>query len=113
MRNISFMLTTQQIIDETKTVTRRMGWVNAKVGDLLQACEKCQGLGKGGKIKKLKAIRLTEVYTVPLNAITQDEVIREGFPNMTPDEFVAFFCKSHKGCQPDTRITVLRFEYVK
>ena len=112
MRNISFMLTTQQIIDETKTVTRRMGWLNAKVGDLLQGCEKCQGLGKGGKINKLKVIRLTSVRREPLKAITQDEVIREGFPDMTPDEFIAFFCKSHKRCDPYGLVTVLSFEYV-
>lgn len=113
MRNISFMLTTQQIVDETKTVTRRMGWLNARVGELLQGCEKCQGLGKDGKINKLKVIRVTEVRREPLKAITQDEVIREGFPDMSHAEFVAFFCKSHKRCTPETEVTVLRFEYVK
>jgi hypothetical protein len=50
-RYISFMLTQPQIRARTKTVTRRMGWKDLKPGTLLMAAEKCQGLGKGGKIK--------------------------------------------------------------
>lgn len=56
-RNMSFMLTTQQVIDRTKTVTRRLGWKHLKPGELFWACEKCQGLGKGGKINRLSLAR--------------------------------------------------------
>ena len=42
MRNISFMLTTQQFRNRTKTVTRRMGWWNLKPGDILMGVEKRQ-----------------------------------------------------------------------
>ena len=47
MRNMSYAMTTQQIIDETKDVTRRLGWADLRPGDRVQACEKCQGLKKG------------------------------------------------------------------
>lgn len=57
MRNMSFMLTTAQIRDRSKTVTRRLGWWNLRVGDVVMACEKCQGLGKGGKIITLTPSR--------------------------------------------------------
>jgi hypothetical protein len=53
VRNISFMLTTRQVCDRIKTVTRRNGWLFAKPGDLLCAVEKSQGLGKGGKIVRV------------------------------------------------------------
>ena len=41
----------------------------------------------------------------------QMEVIREGFPILTPLEFVAMFCE-HMKCAPDTEITRLEFRYV-
>jgi len=50
MRNMSFFLTTDQIRNKTKTVTRRDGWLFLKPGDIVQACVKCQGLKKGEKI---------------------------------------------------------------
>lgn len=58
-RNMSFMLTTEQIEARTKTVTRRMG-----------------------------------------------------FPDMTPAEFVEFFCASHAGCTPETEVNRIEFEYL-
>ena len=42
----------------------------------------------------------------------RDEVRREGFPEMTPAEFVAFFCASHSGCFPDRPLTRLEFAYI-
>jgi len=41
-RNISFALTTQQVRNRTKTVTRRAGWLFLKAGDIL--CD-LDGLG--------------------------------------------------------------------
>jgi len=111
LMNISFMLTTQQIINKTKHVTRRMGWRKLKAGQLLNACEKCQGLKKGEKVTHLGQIRVTSVHTEPLKAITQAEVNREGFPDMTPDQFIQFFCQSHKGCTPETIVTVINFDH--
>ena len=86
MRNISCSLTKQAIIDHTKFVTRRLGWRNAKAGQLLQACEKCMGLKPGEKIVKLAVIRLVNVRLEPLDAMITDraygfrEVVLEGFP---------------------------------
>jgi hypothetical protein len=36
MRLMSFSETTQQVIDQTKTVTRRRGWLHLKPGDVLE-----------------------------------------------------------------------------
>jgi hypothetical protein len=121
-RNISFMLTTPQFLDGSKDVTRRNGWAFLKAGDVLCGVEKSQGLGKGGKIKRLGMIRVKDVRREPLRAITDNlhygftETVREGFPHphpkFYPSEFVEFFCKSHKGVTPDSTITRIEFEHI-
>jgi len=112
MRNISFMITPEQIRNETKDVTRRVGWWFLKPGDLLQGCEKCQGLKKGEKIKHLKVIEVVSIRPEPLSAITPEDVVREGFPDMTTGEFMEMFCKSHKGCTAQTTVNRIEFKYV-
>lgn len=118
MRNISFMLTTQQFVDGTKDVTRRLGWLFLKVGDRLMACEKCQGLGKGGKIRRLGEIEIVSVDREPLYAIIDDydtgnELAREGFPDMSPVDFIKMFCASHRGCAPESIVTRIEFVRIK
>ena len=66
-RNISFALTTPQFLDGSKDVTRRMGWRYLRAGDVLMAVEKSQGLGKGGKIKRLGLIKVIDARREPLN----------------------------------------------
>lgn len=87
------------------------GWANVKDGDILMAVEKAQGLKKGEKIKKMGPIQI-KTRREPLNAITQHEVIREGFPDMTVDEFIIFFCKTHKRCTPETIIIRIEFKHL-
>jgi hypothetical protein len=110
-RNMSFMLTTEQIKNRTKTVTRRLGWKFLKVGDILNAVEKCQGLKKGEKIKRLCQIRVVNVRGEPLRLITKDDCVKEGFPNMSPWEFVAMFEKEMK-CKSCDFVTRIEFEYL-
>lgn len=118
MRNMSFALTTDQIRDGSKTVTRRLGWRNLKAGDLLRPVKKCMGLKPGETIEPLRdPVRVVSVRREPLRWLTDsvfgdDECKREGFPEMTPGEFVVMFCATHKGCTPETEITRIEFEYV-
>lgn len=112
MRYMSFMLTRPQFLDRTKHVTRRIGWDHVKVGDVLMGCEKCMGLRKGERTVKLGPIRITDKRREPLNAITQEDCILEGFPALTPDDFVFMFCLTHKGCKPKTTITRIAYEYI-
>lgn len=116
MRNISFALTTAQFLDGSKTVTRRLGWKALKVGDVLCAVEKSQGLKKGDHVKVIGAIRVTGVRREPLRYLISTpeygriETVREGFPTMRPAEFIAMFLATHKGCTPDTEIARIEFE---
>ena len=110
MRNMSFMLTEPQYLDGTKDVTRRMGWGSLKVGDEFRAVRKAMGLKKGEKQVVLGINVVTAVNWEELKIISKAEVIREGFPEMSPAEFVAMYCKHHKGCTPETKIRRIAFK---
>jgi hypothetical protein len=112
MRNMSFMLTQRQITHRTKTVTRRNGWWFLKAGDLLQAVNKAQGLKKGEHPIKLCVIRVERVTREPLSNIDKYDLIREGFPELSMDEFIDLFCKSHKGVTPQSYVNRIEFSYV-
>lgn len=110
MRNISFALTTPQFINRTKRVTRRLGWKKLSEGEHLMGCEKTMGFKPGEKIKRLGEIIVQDTRWEPLNCITPDDVIAEGFPHLTPEEFISFFCQ-HNKCEPTTPVNRILFEY--
>ena len=116
-RNMSFSLTTEQIRNRIKTVTRRKGWKFLRAGDVLNACVKCMGLSPGEQIERLGQIRVIGVRREPLSRMTTDldygrvEVLREGFVGMYPSEFVKMFCK-HMGDTADQEVTRIKFEYL-
>jgi len=110
MRNMSFAITTKQMYNQTKTVTRRLGWWFIKKGDVVMACEKCQGLKKGEKIKRIYPILITDVRPEPLSDITQKDCEKEGFGQHTPGDFIEMFCEKMK-CKPD--VVVNRIEFTK
>lgn len=111
MRRISFSLTKSQIRDRSKTVTRRAGWRFLKVGDLLQGVEKAMGLKPGEQQVRLAVVRVVDVRRERIDAITDADVAREGFPGLTAEEFVALYCKAMRG-KPSDECTRIEFEYV-
>lgn len=122
MRNMSFALTTSQILEGSKDVTRRLGWLQLKPGDLIRPVRKCMGLRPGEKIQPLRdPLRVVSVRRERLDLMTTDieygfdEVRREGFewhPEYRwPSTWVALFCATHKGCTPSTIITRIEFSY--
>ena len=110
---MSFKLTTEQVRDQTKDVTRRLGWWFLKPGDILNACVQCQGLKKGEKVEKICQIMVVERFGVPLSMIRlhPSECAREGFPDMTPDEFIEMFCLHHK-CGEHKDVNRIVFKYI-
>jgi hypothetical protein len=118
-------MTTDQIRAKTKTITRRIGWLNLKPGEILQAVEKARGLKKGEKMKKLGLIRVVDVRREPLLKLFssctsyggtlgygEEEMIREGFPGLDPEDFVKFFLKGHDHDYTEEDITRIQFEYL-
>ena len=118
MRNIAASMTEAQILDRSKDVTRRMGWLKLKAGDRLQVCRKCMGRKPGEPLVKLAVVEVVSVRRERLDRMHtdgeygNDEVRREGFPEWTPQEFIRFFYKGHKGCKPDSLITRIEFRYL-
>jgi hypothetical protein len=113
MRLMAFSLTTPQVLARTKTVTRRAGysWMTLKPGQLVQAVEKGMGLKKGQQVTRLAVLRIRDVRLEPLYRITPEDVVAEGFPEMTPQAFVEFFCRTHRGVTAHSEVVRIAFEY--
>lgn len=108
-RNMSFMLTKDQMYAGTKRVTRRLGWWGLKAGDVVNAVEKGMGLKKGEKVRVIRQIKIVSVRQQRLDRITADDCALEGFPGMQPDAFITMFCK-HNRCGPGTVVNRIEFE---
>lgn len=127
MRRISFALTKPQLLDGSKTVTRRLGWdwlTRAPAEDLIEllAVSKCMGLRPGERADVYGVVEVHNAWRERLDAITQDDVRREGFPDWTPEQFVAFFIKANPKCRdgrtrklvpttPATLVTRIEFRF--
>lgn len=117
MKSMSFAATIPQVQNRTKTVTRRMGWHNLKVGDRLKAVEKAMGLKKGQRQKVLAIIEITDIRTEKLWEIKASDVAAEGFPEWADGEygtieFCDFFCKAMK-CEGNPTVRRIEFKYVE
>ena len=109
--NMSFAKTTQQFRDRTKTVTRRFGWWKLKSDTLLNGVEKSMGFKKGERINRLGVIKVINTRSERLDAITPRDVIREGFPDWKPADFIEMIC-SEFGKQPSDIVNRIQFDYV-
>ena len=112
---MSFALTTAQIENKTKTVTRRFGWWFLKPGDLVRPVYKAMGLKKGEKIKPILpagcCIKVVSTRKEPLNKITKADCIKEGFPHFSPGDFVDMIAR-HYRCLRDKVVNRIEFEYI-
>lgn len=106
-------MTTQQIRNQTKTVTRRFGWWFLVPGSVVQPVEKAMGLKKGESVIEIgPPIQVVSTRGEPLNAITDEDCILEGFPNLTPSEFVEMLVRHYK-CNPAKEINRIEFKYTE
>lgn len=107
---MSCSLTVAQVLDGSKTVTRRAAhtWSRLKVGDHLVLIEKGMGLRRGQRQRVLRTVEVTSVTVVPLWPISWTEIKREGLwgrarrvledlrSEDTPSQwFCRFWLKSH------------------
>lgn len=111
MKLMSFAMTTRQMRERTKDVTRRLGWWTLQAGEIICAAEKCQGLKKGQKVVRIGPIRIVNARTEHLWDITPEELVREGFPGMSPDDYVTMFCQQHS-IAPNGWVRRIEFEFV-
>ncbi|MCD4674956.1 MAG: hypothetical protein K8S18_03040 [Desulfobacula sp.] len=111
-RNMSFMLTTQQVYDKTKTHTIRDSWWFLNPGDIVNTVEKGQGLKKGEKIVQINQIRIISTREAMLLNVTPELCIMEGFPDLTPIEFADMFCRHNRKASLTKPLNFIHFGYV-
>lgn len=124
-RLMSVAMTADAVVERRKHVTRRKGWWEDKngrrllhVGDTLTLCRKVQGRKPGEPIERLAEVEIVEIRREPLRAVsrysleTWPEVVAEGFPGMSGDEFMQRFFIDAQGIQPDDLITRIEWRYV-
>ena len=78
------------------------------------------GLKAGEKVKRIGRIRVLSVRPERLDRMLTeeaygiDEVRREGFPRMTPLEFVTMFCATHdtRKARAATIVNRIEFEHI-
>lgn len=100
-RIMSCAETTQAVLNETKTVTRRLGWWEdrngrrlIKPGDELSLVKKSMGRKPGEPLVRLALVEVVDVRREPLRAMTYEDIWREGVPFGSwnkPDGY-GFYC---------------------
>lgn len=111
-RLMSVAMTEQAVRDRVKTVTRRQRWLMLKVGDRLTLCRKVQGRKPGEPLERLAEVEVVDVRREPLCHVTDAEVAREGFPGMSPVEFMTRFFVEAQGIAPSDLVTRIEFRYL-
>ncbi|WP_232541348.1 ASCH domain-containing protein [Nocardia bovistercoris] len=111
-RLMSVSLTEHQVRARTKTVTRRTGWRHLRPETRLTLCRKVMGRRTGEPLVRITDVEVVDVRRERLDHITTEDTRAEGFPEMTAAEFVAFFCRTHTGCTPETIITRIQWRYL-
>lgn len=129
-RLMSVSMTTQAVIERRKTVTRRRGWTFLRPGDRLTLCRKVQGRKPGEPLERLAEVEVVSVRRESLwHLVTginpqivdgawvrdyvADEMVREGFPGLDPDEFVRRYFINGQGMAYDDRVTRIEWRYLE
>lgn len=118
---MSVALTEDAVRDRRKTVTRRLGWWEdkrgrriLKAGDRLTLCRKVMGRKAGEPLVRIAEVEVVDVRREPLNAITADDVAREGFGNRGTNAapwFVGFFAAEMR-CAENVVVTRIEWRYL-
>lgn len=96
-----------------KDVRRTLGFRELQPGSLMKAAVRIDGQ----LCVSLKVIRVVSVRSEPLSKMIRDpeygllEATREGYPQMTGEQFVKCFCKKYR-VVPATPVTRIAFKYV-
>lgn len=111
-RLMSVAFTEDAVRARIKTVTRRKGWTFLKPGDRLTLCRKVMGR-QGAPLVRVAEVQVVAVTREPLSAITPAEVALEGFPGMTPAEFIRRFFTDAQGIPADAEVTRVEWRYLE
>lgn len=110
---MSVAFTEQAVRDRIKTVTRRKGWRFLKPGDRLSLVRKAMGRKPGEPVVRLAEVEVVAVNLERLRQITQEEVVLEGFPDMSREEFMRRFFVVAQGMSINDFVTRIEFRYLE
>lgn len=117
-RLMSVTMTEQAVVERRKIVTRRAGWKFAKPGDRITLVRKAMGLKKGETVHRLAEVEIVSVCREPLRDMRlypqrgRLETAREGFPGMSPTEFLQRFFIDAQGMSLDDEVTRIEWRYI-
>ena len=128
-RLMSVAYTEQQVRDRTKTVTRRAGWWETRSGkrilhpgDELTLCRKVMGRKHGEPLVRICTVGVLDVNRELLSTLlatdpagaqyARDELTREGFPDLTPREFIQRYFTEPQNLYPDDMVTRIEWTYI-
>lgn len=111
-RLMAVSLTEDAVRRRVKTVTRRKGWTFLVPGARLTLCRKVMGRKAGEPLVRITDVEVVSVRRERLEQITADDVAREGFPNMTPAQFIHQFFVAAQGIQPEDQVTRVEWVYL-
>jgi hypothetical protein len=109
---MSVAFTEDAVRNRTKTVTRRKGWKFLTPGSRLTLCRKVMGRKPGEPLVRIVDVDIVDVRRERLDQIATADVAREGFPGMSPDEFIQRFFVDAQGIQPGDEVTRIEWAYV-
>lgn len=111
-RRMACSLTIDAVRSRIKTVTRRHAntWGALLPGQRLTLIEQGMGLPKGAEQVVLAETVVVSNEIVSLDDIDQADVDAEGFPHLTPAEFIDMWCRSH-GVTDPANVRVRRIEW--
>lgn len=122
---MSVAFTEQAVVERRKTVTRRKGWLFVKPGDRLTLCRKVMGRKPGEPLVRIAEVVVVSVRREPLCAVAGPyamdrngatiwpEVIAEGFPDMSPWEFMDRFFIEAQGILVMDDVTRIEWRYLE
>ena len=122
---MSVSFTEQAVVERRKTVTRRKGWLFLKPGDRLTLCRKVMGRKKDEPLVRIAEVEVVSVRRESLGVLYAAEyghpddylaacreVTAEGFPGMSPDEFVRRYFIDAQGMRADDLVTRIQWRYL-
>lgn len=125
-RLMSVAYTEDAVRERRKTVTRRKGWWEdsrgrriLKPGDHLTLCRKVMGRKKGEPLVRVAEVEVVSVRREWLTDLLlgdcsygRREVDKEGFPGMSPADFIRQFFVDAQGMGPADEVTRIEFRYL-
>jgi hypothetical protein len=110
---MSVALTEARVVDRTKTVTRRLGWLFLRPGDRVTLCRKVMGRRAGEPLVRIAEVEIVSIWRERLEDISPEDVAAEGFPEWTPAQFVAFFRDHMRAFNPAVVVTRIEWRYLR